>query len=54
MIVFALTGLWHGAAWTFVLWGLYHGAWMLIERRTGLRAVGGESARAVCAARRRS
>ncbi|MCS7046160.1 MAG: MBOAT family protein [Gemmataceae bacterium] len=25
-IAFALCGLWHGAAWNFVLWGLYHGA----------------------------
>jgi alginate O-acetyltransferase complex protein AlgI len=25
MIAFALCGLWHGAAWNFVLWGLYHG-----------------------------
>ncbi len=25
-IVFALCGLWHGAGWTFVVWGLYHGA----------------------------
>jgi D-alanyl-lipoteichoic acid acyltransferase DltB (MBOAT superfamily) len=24
VIVFALSGLWHGADWTFVLWGLYH------------------------------
>ncbi len=32
LIVFLLTGLWHGAAWTFVLWGLYHGAFLLIER----------------------
>jgi D-alanyl-lipoteichoic acid acyltransferase DltB (MBOAT superfamily) len=24
LIVFALSGLWHGADWTFVLWGLYH------------------------------
>lgn len=30
--VFALTGLWHGAAWTFVVFGLYHGAVMLLER----------------------
>ncbi len=42
IIVFALTGLWHGAAWSFVLWGLYHGAWLLVERATGLRAVGGQ------------
>jgi alginate O-acetyltransferase complex protein AlgI len=40
LIVFALTGFWHGAAWAFVLWGLYHGAWMLIERRMGWRGVG--------------
>ena len=26
IIVFALSGLWHGADWTFVLWGLYHAA----------------------------
>ena len=32
LIVFFLTGLWHGAAWTFVLWGLYHGAFLLMER----------------------
>lgn len=30
-IVFFLTGLWHGAAWTFVLWGLYHGAFLMLE-----------------------
>lgn len=32
LIVFFLTGLWHGASWTFVLWGLYHGIFLLIER----------------------
>jgi alginate O-acetyltransferase complex protein AlgI len=31
--VFALTGLWHGASWTFVAWGLWHGVFMLVERR---------------------
>ena len=31
-IVFLLTGFWHGAAWQFVVWGLFHGAFMLIER----------------------
>ncbi len=25
LIVFALSGLWHGSSWTFMLWGLYHG-----------------------------
>ncbi len=31
VIVFFCTGLWHGASWTFVLWGLYHGAFLIIE-----------------------
>jgi alginate O-acetyltransferase complex protein AlgI len=29
-IVFALCGLWHGAAWNFILWGVYHGAGLAI------------------------
>lgn len=32
IIVFALTGFWHGANWTFLIWGLYHGALLIIER----------------------
>ena len=32
LIVFFLTGLWHGASWTFVVWGLYHGFFQIIER----------------------
>ena len=36
VIVFLATGLWHGAAWTFVAWGAYHGALLIIERATGL------------------
>lgn len=31
-IVFLLCGFWHGAAWTFVLWGVYHGVLLIIER----------------------
>jgi alginate O-acetyltransferase complex protein AlgI len=30
--VFLLCGLWHGAGWTFVVWGAYHGALLVIER----------------------
>jgi alginate O-acetyltransferase complex protein AlgI len=32
LIVFFLCGLWHGAAYTFVIWGLYHGGLLIIER----------------------
>lgn len=32
VIVFFLCGFWHGAAWTFVAWGLYHGAFLVLER----------------------
>jgi alginate O-acetyltransferase complex protein AlgI len=32
LIVFFLCGLWHGASWTFVVWGLYHGVFLIIER----------------------
>lgn len=31
LIVFFCTGLWHGAAWTYVLWGLYHGLFLTLE-----------------------
>lgn len=31
-IVFLLSGLWHGAAWTFIFWGAYHGVILIAER----------------------
>ena len=31
LIVFFLTGLWHGANWTFIVWGLFHGFFLLLE-----------------------
>lgn len=31
-LVFFMTGLWHGANYTFILWGLYHGLFQIIER----------------------
>ena len=30
-LVFACTGIWHGANWTFLFWGLYHGCFLMIE-----------------------
>ena len=37
MVVWALTGLWHGAAWNFILWGLYFGIILLVEKHTILK-----------------
>jgi alginate O-acetyltransferase complex protein AlgI len=31
-IVFILSGLWHGAAWNFVLWGAFHGVFLILDR----------------------
>ncbi|MBM4381014.1 MAG: MBOAT family protein, partial [Deltaproteobacteria bacterium] len=35
-VVWFLTGLWHGASWNFVLWGLFHGSFVTAERVAGL------------------
>ena len=32
LIVWLCTGIWHGANWTFIVWGLYHGVLQLIEK----------------------
>ncbi len=32
LIVWALTGLWHGASWNFVLWGLYYALFLILEK----------------------
>ncbi|MGI9077813.1 MAG: MBOAT family O-acyltransferase [Gemmatimonadaceae bacterium] len=34
--VFLLSGLWHGAGWTFVVWGAIHGLVLIVERASGL------------------
>lgn len=31
-VVFMITGLWHGASWNFVLWGFWHGMFLIIEK----------------------
>ncbi len=36
-LVFLASGLWHGAAWGFVIWGAYHGSFLIIERLFLLR-----------------
>ena len=32
LIVFFVTGLWHGASWTFIVWGMLHGFFIILER----------------------
>lgn len=32
LVVWALTGLWHGASWNFVVWGLYYGVLLILEK----------------------
>ena len=32
-IVWFLTGFWHGASWNFIFWGVYYGAWLIIEKK---------------------
>ena len=36
MVVWTLTGLWHGAAWTYFLWGMGFGIFLVVERLTGM------------------
>lgn len=37
LVVWALTGLWHGANWNFILWGLYYFLLLLFEKLVGLK-----------------
>lgn len=39
MVVWGLTGIWHGAAWNFLLWGLYWGVLILLEKFFVLRVL---------------
>lgn len=32
IIVFLISGFWHGASWNFVVWGIYHGCFLVLER----------------------
>ncbi|MEZ5330515.1 MAG: MBOAT family O-acyltransferase [Thermoanaerobaculia bacterium] len=43
VLTMTLVGLWHGAAWTFVVWGLYHGLMLSLERAWAARHPGAES-----------
>jgi alginate O-acetyltransferase complex protein AlgI len=51
IVVMLLGGLWHGASWTFVAWGLYHGLWLALHRALPLpRFLGRPSFRPLCMA----
>jgi alginate O-acetyltransferase complex protein AlgI len=50
-LVMLLGGLWHGAKWTFVLWGVYHGALLALERwrgKSSLWAIAPRPVRVIC------
>jgi len=48
MVVFLVSGLWHGAAWTFLIWGGLHGIYLIVERLTdSLRSRAWTAARAL-------
>ena len=44
MATFVVSGLWHGAAWNFVMWGAYHGLLLVVERLWGAVRHGGHHA----------
>ena len=39
VVVFFITGLWHGANWTFILWGMWHGLFIVLERFAGIKTL---------------
>jgi alginate O-acetyltransferase complex protein AlgI len=46
LVTFLLSGLWHGASWNYVLWGLYHGVLLVITRAHRILAPAAKPARA--------
>ena len=39
MVVWFLTGMWHGASWNFIIWGLYFGVIVMLEKYTLLKVI---------------
>jgi len=44
MITFLVSGIWHGANWTFVFWGMIHGLFQIIEKAFGCQKYDGHNA----------
>ena len=53
LITMVLGGLWHGAAWTFVLWGVYQGVLLIAYRGADRRSLHQRLRGTICARRRR-
>lgn len=39
LVTFLISGLWHGANWTFILWGAFHGLFQIIEKHIGINEI---------------
>jgi alginate O-acetyltransferase complex protein AlgI len=46
LVVMLLGGFWHGASWTFLVWGAIHGAWLTVERLLGKTSFYGKAPQA--------
>ncbi|MGB0411020.1 MAG: membrane-bound O-acyltransferase family protein, partial [Pikeienuella sp.] len=46
-LTMVLGGLWHGANWTFLAWGAWHGLWLAIERKMGAKSAASVWPRAI-------
>lgn len=43
MLTFLVSGIWHGANWTFIIWGMIHGVFQVIEKALGWQKYNGKS-----------
>lgn len=48
LVTFLISGLWHGANWTFILWGVFHGIFQIIEKHIGINKINSKGILKVC------